>query len=464
MQVARAIVVLVHVHKAVALLHLAGTGRDDVDGTPHGVAHEVNAIVHGLGHLLDVRTHVVDAVRIVDGTVLLDGVDSAQAVLDHHDRDLVAVIHLVEMPAQTLGIDGPTPLGNIEVRVLGIVVEHVAARHRHVGIARDGRALVIAKGVEIDRSLGKDLGVAGLLYDVDALLAPQAGRPARIGATHLHVATVVIGLALHLLGEKHVLGAAAVRIDGAARDHAGGLVGGIDLMCRLDCQGARHKLVMERLIAALLIVPLHRLGVVERRVVLGRQDAAAHHVAKGCAQAVDLVEGDPQLDQAAELLKTGAGIALKEGDELSARPTAVLFGQGKRQLVVAERHERLDTVLAALLEHTAVKVDTGLIGLGLFARGKDATPVDGHAQTLEAHLAKKGDVFFVMMIEIDSFVAGIVLVLVHRRGDHTRRVHGAALDHVGHREALATLEVAALTLVGGKCAAPEEVPGEGCHG
>ena len=117
-------------------------------------------------------------------------------------------------------------------------------------------------------------------------------------------------------------------------------------------------------------------------------------------------------------------------------------------------------MFAHLLEHGAIELNSRLIGLGVLARGEDAAPVDGDAQALKAHLVKKGDVLFVMMVEVDGLVAGIVLTLVNSGGNHARRIDGAALDHVGNGKTLTVLEIRALALVGGKSAAPEKTLGK----
>src|SRR5699024_4307650 len=65
-------IVLVHIDEAIALAHLVGGGRDQVDGSPAGVAPHLDALVDGLAHLADVLAEVIDAVGVVDGAVRLD--------------------------------------------------------------------------------------------------------------------------------------------------------------------------------------------------------------------------------------------------------------------------------------------------------------------------------------------------------------------------------------------------------
>ncbi len=201
------------------------------------------------------------------------------------------------------------------------------------------------------------------------------------------------------------------------------------------------------------------------RPVVGRQDAQAIDVAEARHHAaVDLVEGEPVLDQALVLAEAEVGVAHPDVDDLLVVPAAVLVREGQRELVVRERDQRLDAVLLALQEDVAVVLHASLVGRRLFARGEDAAHLDGQAEALEAHLRKEGDVLLVVVVEVDALVAGIVRVGTHTgRRHHARLVDGAAHDDVGHREALAVGVVAALKLVGSGGAAPQEPFGK-CHG
>ena len=62
---------------------------------------------------------VVDTVVVVDGTILLDNILGAQAVLNHKQRLLITVVQVVERNAEAQWIDGPAPLALLQVGVLG---------------------------------------------------------------------------------------------------------------------------------------------------------------------------------------------------------------------------------------------------------------------------------------------------------------------------------------------------------
>ena len=64
----RAVSLVVHVDvdEAVALAHLAGAGRDEVDGSPSGVAHHVNTSFDRQVDLLEVISKILDAIVVMD--------------------------------------------------------------------------------------------------------------------------------------------------------------------------------------------------------------------------------------------------------------------------------------------------------------------------------------------------------------------------------------------------------------
>ena len=91
-QVAGAIVKLVDIDETVTLSHLAGGSGHQIDAAPRGVAHQVYAVLDGLGHLLNVLAQVVDTVAVVNLAVLGLHIVRSQTILHHHKRDLIAGI------------------------------------------------------------------------------------------------------------------------------------------------------------------------------------------------------------------------------------------------------------------------------------------------------------------------------------------------------------------------------------
>ena len=124
-------------------------------------------------------------------------------------------------------------------------------------------------------------------------------------------------------------------------------------------------------------------------------------------------------------------------------------------------HERLDAVRLTLAEYVLVEGQASLVGLGLVAVGEDAGPSQAHTEGLKAHLGKESDVLFVVVIEIDAGLRGIVIAVLEVEhftlaGDH-RIALGAVRSHVHVGQAAAVHVVGTLALVGSRCAAPQEV-------
>ena len=99
-------VVFVDVDEAVAFVHFAGGGGDDVDRSPHGVAEQFDAVFE---HFVDMGAQVVDAVGVVDFAVFEFFV-GAEAVFHDEHRQLVAVVEPVQGITQADRIDLPAPI------------------------------------------------------------------------------------------------------------------------------------------------------------------------------------------------------------------------------------------------------------------------------------------------------------------------------------------------------------------
>ena len=70
LQSAVTLIIAVYVNKAIALTHLTGPGRDQIDASPHGIAHEFYAVqIDGFFHGADILAQIVDAVIVMDLSV-----------------------------------------------------------------------------------------------------------------------------------------------------------------------------------------------------------------------------------------------------------------------------------------------------------------------------------------------------------------------------------------------------------
>ena len=190
-------------------------------------------------------------------------------------------------------------------------------------------------------------------------------------------------------------------------------------------------------------------------VVVG-QNANAHNVTHaGDGAGVDLVEGEPVLHEALVLGEQQLTEAHPQVDDLRVVPAAVLVAERQRELVVTDGYERFDAVALACLKNLAVEVDARLARVLVVSVGKDAAPLCGETEALEAHLAKEVDVLLKVMVEIDCLMAGIVRALAHAVGcNEAWLVYRATHNDIGYREAFAVRVVAALKLVCRRRATP----------
>ena len=176
---------LIDINKPVALGHLSIGIAHQVDAAPRRVAPDLNTILDGLGHGLDVIAQVLDTIVVVDGSIRIDLVAAAEAVLNHHNGNLIALVHLVEHDTQTHRVDWPLPCSLLEVRILG-APEKVTARL--LGrVSACALALIVAVRIEIDRTLFENLTV--LVGDIErhALLVPDALGKVGVLAAHLDI-------------------------------------------------------------------------------------------------------------------------------------------------------------------------------------------------------------------------------------------------------------------------------------
>jgi hypothetical protein len=80
----------------------------------------------------------------------------------------------------------------------------------------------------------------------------------------------------------------------------------------------------------------------------------------------------------------------------------------QRHFEVGEGDHRFDVVFQQLIEHVVVELQPFFVWLRFVTFREDARPGDRGAETLEAHLGKQLDVFFVVAVEIDGFMVRIV--------------------------------------------------------
>ena len=182
-------------------------------------------------------------------------------------------------------------------------------------VGAHGAGHVVAKGVEIDLAVGDILQVAVLHHELDVVLGPEALGIERVLAAHLHVGAVPVhGIHLLLRGE-HVGRIARGGVGQGKAVHIAHLELRIVLVGVAHNTAAGDKLMMQGLVALLS-------GGLDGtcRTLEALDQTGLHHGAYVHGAAVDLVEGEPELDLVLIAVEDGLAVLLKEADELAAQP------------------------------------------------------------------------------------------------------------------------------------------------
>ena len=371
----------------------------------------------------------------------------ADAVLDDHQRHFIALLQDVQGVAQADGVDGPAPVGFLEVRVVDARREAALAADEVRGVARRRFAHVVREREVIDIALGEDVEIAVLHLDVVAFVLPLLDDVGGIVAAHLHVAEEERFVHLFERGDlvARIAGFGVHRRHG---EHAADLEIRVDLVPFDDGFRRGEEFVMRDLVErceAVFAFFVDDAGVRERR-----------EIDIDVALVVDLVERHPELDFVLVALKAGDGELHEEVDELAAAPAAVLLDECERHFEVRERDDGLHAVFVHLVKEVVVKLQPCLVRLGIVAVREDARPGDARAEAFEAHLGEQRDVLFVVMVKVDGVMVRVVLARQHAVRDLARHAVTACRHDVGNADALAALLPAAFELMGSDRAAPEK--------
>ena len=126
---------------------------------------------------------------------------------------------------------------------------------------------------------------------------------------------------------------------------------------------------------------------------------------------IDFIEGDPLFN---ETLVPGK----KHGHKLfvklyqpSVLPSAVLPDQMHRTVKMGDRHKRLNSVFLTFPEYVLVKGKARLVRLRFISLWENSGPSDAHTECLKSHFREHGDIFFIMMVEINSFQSRVIFII-----------------------------------------------------
>lgn len=134
-------------------------------------------------------------------------------------------------------------------------------------------------------------------------------------------------------------------------------------MTRPDRTGTRNQyMVHGRVNRCIAILPL-------------LEDDPRRHKAR-LRHDVDLVKGQPIIDQSPIALEHGTRISIEQVDQPAIAPSAIRIDEMHGDIIVVERHQRLNAMRAARPKNILVKGKAFFIGLGFVSFGKNAAPGD----------------------------------------------------------------------------------------
>ena len=323
-----------------------------------------------------------------------------------------------------------------------------------IGLLAGQAGVVITQRDEIHRALLQGLLVTGVELDVDVVLIVVAQGVAGIVAAHHNVTVEVFHLVvLHI--PEHILGAVADGIGQVGAEHHTNLVIRVDFVCNLGSLGAGNHLIVHALILGLQQV-VHLIAG-DAEVVEALMD-----------NQVNLVDDNPLVYLALVALEQRLAVFDEEVHQLTAGPAVVLQRQIQRHFVMANGNHRVKAVGNHAVNQIVIVFQALLAGIGVITVREDTRPVDGSAQAVHTGTGQQLDIFRIGVVEVDAVAFGVVLiVLLHGTLDIggvnllivallRRDVVLTAVD-IGQAPALAAFLPGALHLVGGQCAAPDEV-------
>ena len=216
-------------------------------------------------------------------------------------------------------------------------------------------------------------------------------------------------------------------------------------MRQLDGFCAGHQLVMSGLILGLF------------DVFAGLKQQPRPHEGH-VQQHVDLVEGQPVFYLIFIAAEDDVAVVDVGIHHPAVFPAAILLNERDGRIEVADGDQRFDAVLAALIEQRIVEGQPLFVGLCIVAVGQDAGPRDGQAVAPEAHLSEEGDVLLEVVVHVDGFVRGVVVLVIACQhlplAEHHREAVLAKGNDIHIGQPTPAFVVGTLALVGGGGTAP----------
>ena len=166
-------------------------------------------------------------------------------------------------------------------------------------------------------------------------------------------------------------------------------------MADLCCPGTGHQLMMHSLIQITL-----------GKFFLRSIDSAAHE--RRFQNGIDLIKCQPVFYFILIVVKHCRNVAFVKADQITVYPAIVMLCQIQRSLIMGQGYQWLNAIFSALIKQIIVEFKSCLVRCLLISLRENPAPCDGNTENLKAHLSKQLDIFFIMMVKINSYQLHII--------------------------------------------------------
>ena len=137
-------------------------------------------------HLLYMAAHIFNTVIIVNLSILCQLIHRPKTIFHDHDRNLIAVIDLVQNIAKTSCIDLPAPVGSFQIWIFQIVTS-ISGRFLSVLCHADTATGIIADSEKVHRTLLEDLFILLKNLQLDSVLLKVSRCKSRIISSYMNI-------------------------------------------------------------------------------------------------------------------------------------------------------------------------------------------------------------------------------------------------------------------------------------
>src|SRR5699024_2168913 len=121
------------------------------------------------------------------------------------------------------------------------------------------------------------------------------------------------------------------------------------------------------------------------------QNTQRHIISQRQSSAVDLIEGEPVFYFVPIPAENGTAEFNIQIYQLPAGPSVIMLRQIKRQLIMGNCYQRLDSMSLQLIEYLIIELQSLFVGLRLHPCRINTSPGNAHAKYLKSHFRHQRD-------------------------------------------------------------------------